>query len=110
MNKNKIYKIQSKKELNEETIKKIILKGKIIKKHFWKNAYPKFKKLNKEEKLQNFRISKGIYYINAFELTGSCMETQIISTYNVINLLLKDFKKESWKIDPTYLSKLTEEL
>lgn len=78
----------------------------MIKKHYWEDAYPKFFKFLNDEKAAPFKLGEGVYYLNAMEKAGSCIETEIIASYNVINLILKNEAiKKGYKIDRDYLRK-----
>lgn len=99
----KIYKVQSKQRLRKEEISQIFVNGRVLFEQEW-DAYPKFRKLEQNESVPNFRVGEGIYYVNSFELLGSCMETEIISAYNIINLILKhEAKQKNWTVNQEYL-------
>ena len=60
------------------------------------NAYPKF---NAGQNLPDFSLSEGLYYLNAIESGGSCIEISIVSGRNAALLMKHD-------IDNPLVSKL----
>jgi prenylcysteine oxidase/farnesylcysteine lyase len=79
---------------DEENYEKQIGKSKSIfmdgfqlaKEHFWEYAYPKLLPVSKEEQ-PDFVIAENIYYINAMEVAASCMEMEMISARNIVNII-----------------------
>ncbi|BGP37153.1 hypothetical protein JCM10449v2_001057 [Rhodotorula kratochvilovae] len=54
-------------------------------------AYPQLKPVKSEADLAPVRPDEGLYYVNAFERLISTMETETVSSFNVVSLLLNDF-------------------
>jgi len=52
----------------------------------WSMAYPKLNP-RKIESLPSFQLSDNLFYLNAIESIGSCMELSIISAKNIVNLI-----------------------
>lgn len=55
----------------------------------WK-AYPHY---STENRLDKFKLHKGLYHVNAIEWAASAMEMSAIGGRNVAILAYKDFKK-----------------
>lgn len=85
-----IIKIQTTKELQDADFKKIFLNEnyKILDSKVW-DAYPSLYPL-KEEEFPEIILDKGLYYVNGMENLASCMEMQIISAKNIVNLIYED--------------------
>jgi prenylcysteine oxidase/farnesylcysteine lyase len=83
--------IQSDAELPDKGLT-IIKEGyKVVNRHKWDFAYPKFV-TNKLEELPSFVLDDGLYYINAIETAGSCMELSIISAKNIVNIIEREIE------------------
>jgi len=98
---NKIYEIQSDETFLKEDIDKLNFfeNGYEILHNFqWEYAYPDLVPF-KPENLPEFLIADNIYHINAMESVVSTMETSIISSRNIVNLIEEKFnlKKEERK-------------
>ena len=61
---------------------------KILDSKVW-DAYPSLYPL-KEEEFPEIILDKGLYYVNGMENLASCMEMQIISAKNIVNLIYED--------------------
>lgn len=85
-----IIKIQATKELQDADFKKIFLNEKyqILDFKIW-DAYPYLYPL-KEEDFPEIILDKGLYYVNGMEYLASCMEMEIISAKNIVNLIYED--------------------
>jgi prenylcysteine oxidase/farnesylcysteine lyase len=86
---NGILKVQSDAELPDKGLA-IIKEGyKVLYRHKWDFAYPKLV-TNKLEELPSFVLDNGLYYINAIETAGSCMELSVISARNIVNIIERE--------------------
>jgi prenylcysteine oxidase/farnesylcysteine lyase len=90
-----IIKVQSDKPILKTNIVK---NDSILKKQVWEFAYPRLKPVERTE-LPSFILDRGLYYINAIESAGSCMELSMISARNIINIIQNKAVKESTKSD-----------
>ncbi|TNY24016.1 Prenylcysteine lyase-domain-containing protein [Rhodotorula diobovata] len=54
-------------------------------------AYPQLAPVRSEDDFAPVRPDEGLYYVNAFERLISTMETETVSAFNVVSLLLNDF-------------------
>jgi len=61
----------------------------VIEKHHWDFAYPQFVSIKDLDNLPSFVLDEGLYYINAIESAGSCMELSMISARNIVNIIEK---------------------
>lgn len=88
-----IYKIQSSRKLNELDLKPLFQNNsiKILFYKEWK-AYPLLQALNQTE-LYDIQLDDGVFYLNGMEMLASCMEMEIISGRNIVNLILENQKK-----------------
>jgi len=78
-----IYKVFSRKPITTKFLTTVFKNSKIIKTIPWK-AYPI---LQPTSRFPAFSLdNKGLFYVNAFESAISCMETEMISGYNIAKL------------------------
>ncbi|HCI82568.1 MAG TPA: hypothetical protein DHW02_23070 [Ktedonobacter sp.] len=81
-----LYKLFSRKPLEETILTDLFAERKQIEQWQWQ-AYPV---LTPTTLWPPFQLSKGLYYINAMESAVSTMETEIIASRNVVNLLKQE--------------------
>jgi prenylcysteine oxidase/farnesylcysteine lyase len=74
----------------------IVKNDTVLKRHVWDFAYPRLRPIERKD-LPSFILDKGLYYINAIESAGSCMELSMISARNIINIIENKTAKESRK-------------
>ncbi|GAA5876056.1 hypothetical protein JCM1840_002758 [Sporobolomyces johnsonii] len=87
-----VVKMFSSNPLDVETLNAIYGAGSVLKviEKVWK-AYPKLEPILSPADLAPVRPDEGLYYVNAFERLVSTMETETVSSFNVVSLLLSDF-------------------
>ncbi|GAA5955139.1 hypothetical protein JCM21900_001622 [Sporobolomyces salmonicolor] len=87
-----VVKMFSSDTLDVETLNAIYGAGSVLKviEKVWK-AYPKLEPILSPADLAPVRPDEGLYYVNAFERLVSTMETETVSSFNVVSLLLNDF-------------------
>jgi prenylcysteine oxidase / farnesylcysteine lyase len=81
-----IYRIFSRQKLTEDLLNKLFRERAETKSLVW-DAYPV---LTPAAAWPSFVLEQGIYYVNAMESAISTMETEVMGSKNVVNLLLKD--------------------
>lgn len=81
-----IYRIFSRHKLAEDLLNKLFIERSETKSLVW-DAYPV---LTPAAAWPSFVLEEGIYYVNAMESAISTMETEVMGSKNVVNLLLKD--------------------
>ncbi|MDP4106150.1 MAG: FAD-dependent oxidoreductase [Bacillota bacterium] len=81
-----IYRIFSRHKLAEDLLNKLFIERSETKSLVW-DAYPV---LTPTAAWPSFVLEEGIYYVNAMESAISTMETEVMGSKNVVNLLLKD--------------------
>lgn len=81
-----IYKVFSRQEMSEEFLSQIFPRRLQTRKLVWK-AYPV---LRPAAQWPPFVLNEGLYYVNAMESGVSTMETEIMASRNVVNLLVRD--------------------
>lgn len=84
-----VWKIFTRESMNPKFINKILSKVGQVDKIVWK-AYPHY---STENRLDKFKLHKGLYHVNAIEWAASAMEMSAIGGRNVAILAYKDFKK-----------------
>ncbi|GAA5927561.1 hypothetical protein JCM1841_002340 [Sporobolomyces salmonicolor] len=87
-----VVKMFSSDTLDVETLNAIYGAGSVLKviEKVWK-AYPKLEPILSPADLAPVRPDEGLYYLNAFERLVSTMETETVSSFNIVSLLLNDF-------------------
>ncbi|GAA5964487.1 hypothetical protein JCM3765_006303 [Sporobolomyces pararoseus] len=89
-----VVKLFSKETLNEIELEGLFGKGNVLGKKIekiWK-AYPRLEPITNEKDLARVVLDRdGLYYVNSMERLISTMETETVSAYNVIALIMKDF-------------------
>ncbi|GAA6000776.1 hypothetical protein JCM10207_004655 [Rhodosporidiobolus poonsookiae] len=63
--------------------------GKTVEKVWF--AYPALQPVHSPQDFAPVRPDEGLYYVNGFERLISTMETETVSSFNVVSLLLSDF-------------------
>jgi prenylcysteine oxidase/farnesylcysteine lyase len=86
-----IYRIFSRQKLTEDLLNKLFWERVETKQVVW-DAYPV---LTPAASWPSFILDQGIYYVNAMESAISTMETEVVGSKNVVNLLLKDINGEN---------------
>jgi prenylcysteine oxidase/farnesylcysteine lyase len=81
-----IYRIFSRQKLTEDLLNKLFRERSETKSLVW-DAYPV---LTPAASWPSFVLDQGIYYVNAMESAISTMETEVMGSKNVVNLLLKE--------------------
>jgi len=81
-----VYKVSSADSLSEEVLTELFKDRTQTVIRRW-SAYPVLEPLNR---LLPFRLQAGLYYVNTMEWIISAMETQVIASRNVVNLLSND--------------------
>ncbi|KAI5479707.1 prenylcysteine oxidase [Pseudohyphozyma bogoriensis] len=87
-----VVKMFSAEPLSTEFLESVFGEGNVGKawSKLWE-AYPLLKPVEAEEELAPVRPDEGFYYVNGFERLISTMETETVSAFNVVSLLLNDF-------------------
>jgi len=81
-----IYKVFSREKLTSDFLTTVFINGTILREIPWK-AYPM---LQPTSNFPAFSLdNQGLFYVNAFESAISCMETEMISGYNIAKLTRK---------------------
>lgn len=78
-----IYKLTSRNAISTPCLNEMFTNITDIRRKTWQ-AYPK---LNPGQELPPFEIQAGLYYVNAMESIISTMETEVVSSRNIVNLL-----------------------
>jgi prenylcysteine oxidase/farnesylcysteine lyase len=81
-----IYKVFSREPLDEELIGRVFARPAETTRVSW-HAYPVLKPT---AQWPPFRIAHGLYYANAMESAVSTMETEVVASRNVVQLLAQD--------------------
>jgi len=89
-----LYKMFSRNEPSETLLDQVFKGRSFTLRHEWK-AYPVLQPYPAEEWPAIVLDRPGIYYINSFESAVSTIETTIIASKNVVNLILKSIEKET---------------
>ncbi|GAA5901766.1 uncharacterized protein JCM6883_000388 [Sporobolomyces salmoneus] len=88
-----VVKLFSKEELSEVELEGIFGKDNVLKKveKVW-NSYPRLDLITSGKELAGIRLDEdgGLYYVNGMERLISTMETETVSAYNVVSLVMKD--------------------
>ena len=79
----KIYKLFSREQTSEDLLSALFIERDQTERWFWR-AYPVLKPMST---WPPFQLSSGLYYVNAMESAISGMETEVIASRNVVNLL-----------------------
>ncbi|GAA5981895.1 hypothetical protein JCM5350_006556 [Sporobolomyces pararoseus] len=89
-----VVKLFSKQTLSEVELEGLFGKGNVLGtviEKFWK-AYPQLEPIENEKEVAKVVLDRdGLYYVNSMERLISTMETETVSAYNVIALVMKDF-------------------
>jgi len=81
------FKINSDEILNSEDFEFFFNSNyTIIYRNHWEMAYPQLLPRGLDT-LPSFQLSENLYYLNAIESIGSCMELSMISAKNIVNLI-----------------------
>ena len=89
-----LFKVQAETKVDELELSKYFHNPKIVLYKDWIYAYPKLDVVNEEE-LPDFVIDENLYHINAIEAAGSAMEMILISSKNIVNLVLENSRMKS---------------
>jgi phytoene dehydrogenase-like protein len=89
-----VYKIESTEKFSQKEFETLFEEFIILKEHFWEFAYPKLTPVN-PEKLCDFRLFPGFYYVNAMEKIASCMEMESVSAQNIVKLIAQNEFKDN---------------
>lgn len=81
-----IYKLFSREPLTDSLLSLLFMERKQVERWQWQ-AYPV---LTPTTPWPPFQLSRGLYYINAMESAVSTMETGVIASRNVVNLLKRE--------------------
>ncbi|GAA5851028.1 hypothetical protein JCM8547_009159 [Rhodosporidiobolus lusitaniae] len=86
-----VVKMFSDRSLEPELLDALYGRGNVAKtvEKIWL-AYPKLQPVTSEHDFAPVRPDEGFYYVNGFERLISTMETETVSSFNVVSLLLKD--------------------
>ena len=82
-----LYKVQSDTKLSEEELSEYFIKPNILVYKDWLYAYPKLDVM-KDEELPDFVIDNNLYHVNAIETAASAMELSLISSKNIVNMIV----------------------
>ncbi|GAA6009828.1 hypothetical protein JCM11491_000830 [Sporobolomyces phaffii] len=89
-----VVKLFSAATLSTVELDGIFGRGNVLKtiEHVWQ-SYPRLDPVRSERDLAKVRleVDGGLYYVNGMERVISTMETETVSAYNVVSLLMKDF-------------------
>jgi phytoene dehydrogenase-like protein len=83
-----IYRVNANNELNNSLLEEMFSAIEKVEQYSW-DAFPIY---NPPMSHPPFRIKNGLYYANAMESSISTMETQIMSSRNIIDLLSEDIQ------------------
>jgi prenylcysteine oxidase/farnesylcysteine lyase len=81
-----IYKLFSREPATDGSLSALFVERKQVERWQWQ-AYPV---LSPMSPWPPFQLSKGLYYVNAMESAVSTMETEVIASRNVVNLLKRE--------------------
>jgi len=90
------YKFFSTEPLSDQHISDIFEKTKEVYRHEF-YAYP-FLKVNPE--FPRIILEKDVYYVNAFELSLSCMEGELVAGRNIARLINKNLNSKQTQKQP----------
>jgi prenylcysteine oxidase/farnesylcysteine lyase len=88
---NAVYKIQSREPLDDSLLNSLFTDRNETLTHLW-NAYPI---LSPARSYPPFLLSPAVYYINAIESVVSTVETEIVASKNVVELVANTFRGSS---------------
>jgi prenylcysteine oxidase/farnesylcysteine lyase len=81
-----IYKLFSREPVTDGLLSALFAERKQVERWQWQ-AYPILIPMSR---WPPFQLSRGLYYVNAMESAVSTMETEVIASRNVVNLLKRD--------------------
>jgi hypothetical protein len=86
---NELYVIQSDSKITLDQLNELFSEYEIIKEHHWDFAYPQLHPIKDPEDLPEFILDENLYHVNAMEVVASCMEMEMISARNIVNIIEK---------------------
>ncbi len=81
-----IYKLFSREPVTDDLLSALFVEQKQVERWQWQ-AYPILAPMSP---WPPFQLSRGLYYVNAMESAVSTMETEVIASHNVVNLLMRE--------------------
>lgn len=83
-----IYKIQSRTELDDQSLRQFFEDVADVRRASWR-AFPVLKPTIE---WPAFKLRRGLYYVNAMESVASTLETEVVASKNVVELMQHDFR------------------